>query len=50
MSLTDSAIRDLKPQPKPCKVAVEKGLYLLVTPDGGKLWKLKFRNGVGTEK
>ncbi len=50
MALTDSAIRALKPQPKPYKVSDEKGLYLLVTPSGGRLWKLKFRTGGGVEK
>ena len=45
-----AAIRALKPQVKPYKVADEKGLYLLVTPAGGRLWKLKFRNGMGAEK
>lgn len=50
MALTETAIRALKPRPKPYKVADEKGLYLLVTPAGGKLWKLKFRNGTGIEK
>lgn len=50
MALTESAIRALKPKPKPYKVADEKGLYLLVTPAGGRLWKLKFRNSMGAEK
>ncbi|MDE1916427.1 MAG: tyrosine-type recombinase/integrase [Sphingomonadales bacterium] len=50
MALTDSAIRVLKPRDKEYKVADERGLYLLVTPAGGKLWKLKFRNEVGAEK
>jgi integrase len=50
MPLTETAIRALKPQAKPYKVADEKGLYLLVTPAGGRLWKLKFRNGVGAER
>jgi integrase len=50
MALTETAIRAMKPQAKPYKVADEKGLYLLVTPPGGKLWKLKFRNGMGAEK
>jgi hypothetical protein len=49
MALTDSAIRVLKPRDKEYKVADERGLYLLVTPAGGKLWKLKFRNEVGAE-
>jgi hypothetical protein len=50
MPLTDSAIRVLKPREKAYKVADEKGLYLLVTPPGGRLWKLKFRTAVGAEK
>jgi integrase len=50
MALTDSAIRALKPAAKPYKVADEKGLYLLVSPAGGRLWKLKFRIAAGTEK
>ena len=50
MALTDSAIRALKPSDKPYKVADEKGLYLLVTPSGGRLWNFKFRTRVGTEK
>lgn len=50
MPLTDTAIRALKPSDKPYKVADEKGLYLLVTPAGGKLWKHKFRVGGIKEK
>lgn len=45
MPLSDTAIRALKPSDKQYKVADEKGLYLLVTPAGGKLWKLKYRVG-----
>ncbi|MEW6596956.1 MAG: integrase arm-type DNA-binding domain-containing protein [Pseudomonadota bacterium] len=50
MALSDSAIRAMKPGEKPYKVTDEKGLYLLVTPAGGRLWRLKFRNAVGAEK
>ena len=50
MALTDSAIRALKPRDAVYKVADEKGLYLMVTPAGGKLWKLKFRNVASIEK
>lgn len=50
MALSDTAIRALKPRDKAYKVADEKGLYLLVTPAGGKLWKLKFRTEAGAEK
>lgn len=49
MPLTDTAIRSAKVGPKPTKLADEKGLYLLLTPSGGKLWKLKYRTG-GKEK
>lgn len=50
MPLTDSAIRALKPREKAYKVADEKGLYLQVTPSGGRLWRVKFRVSGGIEK
>lgn len=50
MPLSDTAIRALKPRDKDYRVADEKGLYLLVTPAGGRLWRLKYRNAAGTEK
>jgi integrase len=50
MPLTDSAIRALKPRDKAYKETDEKGLYLRVTPSGGRLWKLKFRVSGGVEK
>lgn len=43
MALTDVAIRNAKPGPKPIKMADGRGMFLLVTPAGGKLWRLKFR-------
>lgn len=43
MALTDTAIRKAKPKPAEWKLADEKGLYLLVTPTGSKLWRLKYR-------
>lgn len=49
MPLTDTAIRALKPGEKPVKAADEKGLFLLITPNGGKWWRLKYRFG-GKEK
>jgi integrase len=49
MSLTDNAIRAAKPRQKPYKVSDEKGLYLLVTAGGSRLWRLKYRIG-GREK
>ena len=50
MALTDSAIRALKPRDRDYKVSDEKGLYLQVTPAGGKLWRVKFRTAAGLEK
>jgi len=47
--LTDNAIRVAKPLKKPKKYFDGGGLFLLVTPGGGKLWRLKYRFG-GTEK
>lgn len=43
MALSDTAIRKTKPTDKPFKVADEKGLFLLVAPSGGKLWRMKYR-------
>ena len=45
MPLTDAAIRSRTPGDKPIKVANEKGLFLLVSPAGGKSWRLKY--GIG---
>lgn len=44
-SLTDLKIRKLKPKESPYKVWDGKGLYLLVTPTGSKLWRLNYRFG-----
>ena len=43
MPLTDTAIRNAKPGEKPSKLSDERGLFLLVTPAGGKWWRLKYR-------
>ncbi|MEI6299868.1 MAG: integrase arm-type DNA-binding domain-containing protein [Betaproteobacteria bacterium] len=43
MSLTDTAVRNTKSGNKPIKLFDEKGLFLLVTPNGGKWWRLKYR-------
>src|SRR5690606_22621245 len=37
------AIKAAKPRPKSYKLGDEKGLYLEVTPSGGRLWRLKYR-------
>ena len=49
MALTDTVIRNAKPGPKPKKIFDERGLFLLVQPSGGKLWRLKYRY-LGKEK
>jgi integrase len=41
--LTDKAIKALKPRQKPYKVSDGLGLYLLVQPNGSRLWRLKYR-------
>lgn len=43
MPLTDTTIRNAKPRAKQYKMADAGGLFLLVTPTGGKLWRMKFR-------
>lgn len=41
--LTDTKVKTVKPTEKPLKLFDGWGLYLLVTPTGGKLWNLKYR-------
>lgn len=43
MPLNDRQIRNAKPSDKPYKLADGGGLYLYVTPAGGRLWRLKYR-------
>lgn len=43
MPLTDTATRNFKPLEKPYKKADGGGLYLLVNPNGTKLWRLDYR-------
>ena len=49
MPLTDTAVRNVKPGKKPSKLADEKGLFLMVTPQGGKWWRFRY-NFDGKEK
>jgi hypothetical protein len=42
-ALTDARITDAKSADKPRKLADGKGLYLFVTPAGGKLWRVQYR-------
>lgn len=43
MALTDVAIRSAKPKERPYKLGDALGLFLLVQPTGGKLWRFKYR-------
>ena len=43
MSLTDIEIRNAKPKAKPYILSDGGGLYVQITPSGGKLWRLKYR-------
>ncbi|MGO9935944.1 MAG: tyrosine-type recombinase/integrase [Steroidobacteraceae bacterium] len=43
MSLTDTAAKSAKARDKAYKLSDGKGLYLLVNPNGSKLWCLKYR-------
>jgi len=43
MSLTNTTIRSVKPSGKTVKLFDERGLYLEVSPSGGKWWRLKYR-------
>jgi integrase len=47
--LTEVALKNLKPKEKSYKMADSGGLYIEVTPAGGKSWKLKYRH-LGKEK
>ena len=43
MPLTDAKIRLIKPRQKPFKLSDGRGLYLWVTPSGGKHWRWTYR-------
>jgi integrase len=43
MSLTNTAIRNAKPKSKAFKLSDGGGLFLLIKPNGGKLWRYKYR-------
>lgn len=49
MALSDVQVRTAKPGPKATRLFDGGGLYLEVSPSGGKLWRLKYRYG-GKEK
>ena len=43
MALSDTRIRNAKPGAKPAKLYDERGLFVMVTPAGGKWWRLRYR-------
>src|SRR5665647_757338 len=43
MALTELQVRTAKPQAKPYKLSDGGGLFLLVTPAGGKWWRYSYR-------
>jgi integrase len=45
LALTDTAIKKAKPKATAYKIADGGGLYLLVAPNGSKLWRYKYRIG-----
>jgi Arm DNA-binding domain len=48
--LSDTAIRKAKPKIAAYQLTDGRGLFLWVTPTGGKLWRWKYRfDGVGKQ-
>src|SRR5882757_9323505 len=47
--LTELSVRAAKAAEKPYKLYDERGLFMLVTTAGGRLWRFKYRVG-GVEK
>jgi integrase len=47
--LNPSAVANAKPQVKPYKLADERGLFLMVRPNGSRWWRFKYRRP-GTHK
>jgi hypothetical protein len=43
MALTDTHVRNAKPKAKVYKLSDGGGMYLLVTPDGARYWRLDYR-------
>ncbi|HBL5393123.1 TPA: DUF4102 domain-containing protein, partial [Enterobacter hormaechei] len=42
MPLTDTKIRNAKPQEKPYSLQDGQGLYLDIRPTGAKIWRYRF--------
>jgi integrase len=43
MALSDAAIKNAKPKAEQYKLHDEKGLFAIIRPTGGKLWRFKYR-------
>jgi integrase len=43
MTLTDTRVRNAKPKAKVYKLSDGGGMYILVTPDGARYWRLDYR-------
>src|SRR5258706_7607536 len=43
--LNDTRVRNAKPAHRPVKLSDSGGLYLLIQPNGSKLWRLGYRFG-----
>ena len=50
MSLTITRLKSLKPKARPYKVTDGRGLYIEITPSGGKLWRFRYRLGKSQKK
>jgi integrase len=49
-NLSDAKIKAAKPRDKAWKLGAGRGLYLLVTPEGGKLWRFDYQVAGGKRK
>src|SRR5215471_2341872 len=47
--LNEARIRASRPKDRPYKLFDERGLFMLVAPSGGRLWRFRYRHG-GVEK
>jgi hypothetical protein len=43
--LSEAKIRAALPREKPYKLYDQRGLYMIVTPAGGRWWRFKYRSG-----
>ncbi|WP_341919397.1 tyrosine-type recombinase/integrase [Hydrocarboniphaga effusa] len=44
MALTDTALKAAKPRVEPWRLSDEKGLYVLIRPNGAKWWRFDYRS------